>query len=57
MSQKFAVVLLTLVFSAVAFAQSTAGMASISGVVQDPSGAAVPDAKEPVEPDLKRRGR
>ena len=36
---------LWLLAGAVAFAQSTAGTAAISGVVRDPSGAAVPDAK------------
>lgn len=36
---------LWLMAGTVAFAQSTAGTAAISGVVRDPSGAAVPDAK------------
>jgi Carboxypeptidase regulatory-like domain/TonB dependent receptor len=40
-----ATALLTLALSTCAFAQSTGGVAGISGVVKDPSGAAVPNAK------------
>ena len=37
--------LLSLIVSAVAFGQSAAGLASISGVVRDSEGAAVPNAR------------
>jgi hypothetical protein len=45
MSRKLSVFVLSLFFAGVAFAQSVAGMAGISGVVRDPSGATVPGAK------------